>query len=236
MAALAVLALPGCASTQEKSARLARAARERPQERGVQVTKANPGVRVVSTSVVHDQYGTAAVVELRSRARKPQAAMPISIVVNGAGGRRLFANDGAGLAATLTHVPLLRPREHAFWVNDQVIADKAKSVEAKVGAPTAQPAGKPPTLTFKGSLRLEQDPDGAYTQGHVANDSAVDQRQLVIYAVARRGGKVVAAGRAGIERLPARKTRLFKVFWIGNPAGAKVSVFAPPTVLKEEGS
>jgi hypothetical protein len=236
VAALALLALSGCESTQEKSARLARAARDRPAERGVTVTKANPDVRVLSTDVVHDRYGTAAVVELRSLARAPQAGLPISIVVTGAGGRRLFGNDAAGLAGTLTHVPLLRPREHAFWVNDQVRADAPKALDAKVGTSTARVPAKLPVLAFKGPLKLEQDPDGAYTHGRLANDSGVDQRQLVIYAVARRGGKVVAAGRAGIERLPAHKGRDFKVFWIGNPAGAKVSVFAPPTVLEGGGS
>jgi hypothetical protein len=184
---------------------------------------------------VHDQYGTAAVVEVRSRARKAQADLPISIVVSGAGGKRDFANDGAGLDRTLTHVPLLQPGEKAFWVNDQVLSDAPKAVEAKVGPPETPVRGTPPKLVW-GELTLEQDPDGAYTQGRLRNDSAVGQRQLVVYAVARRGGKVVAAGRAGIESLPARKARAFKVFWIGDPAGAQVSVFAPPTVLEEDGS
>lgn len=236
MAATALLALSGCSSTQEKSARLARAARDRPAERGVVVTQANPDVKVLSTGVVHDRYGTAAVVELRSLARAPQAGLPISIVVTGAGGTRLFANDGAGLAPTLTHVPLLRPHEHAFWVDDQVRADAPKALHARVGAPAARVPARLPALTFKGPLKLEQDPDGAYTHGRVVNRSAVDQRQLVVFAVARRGGRLVAAGRAGIERLPAHKGRDFKVFWIGNPAGAKVSLFAPPTVLEGGGS
>jgi hypothetical protein len=233
--AVAMLTLSGCSSTQEKSAKLARAATNRPAEQGVKVTSVNREVKVLSTDVVHDKYGTAAVVELRSAAGKPQADLPLSIVVTGAGGKRLFANDAAGLAKTLTHVPLLGPHEHAFWVNDQVLADAPEKVTAKVGAPTTRPAGATPKLV-PGALKLEQDPDGAYTQGRLRNDSAIDQRQLVVYAVAERGGKVVAAGRAGIEKLPAHKSRMFKVFWIGDPAGAKVSVFAPPTVLEEGGS
>jgi hypothetical protein len=236
VASLVLAALPGCASTQEKSARLARAARDRPREHGVKVTKANPDVKVLATHVVHDRYGTAAVVELRSLAAKAQAALPVSIVVTGAGGRKEFANDAAGLAPTLTHVSLLAPRAHVFWVNDQVIADSPRGVDARVGAPTTRVPVHAPRVVVTGRLRLEHDPDGAYTRGRVANDSAVAQRQLVLYAVAQRGGKVVAAGRAGIERLPSHKTREFKVFWIGNPAGAKVSVFAPPTVLEEDGS
>lgn len=235
MLAIAMLAAAGCSSTQEKSAQLARAAKNRPAEHGVVVTKANRDVKILSTHVVHDQYGTAAVVEVRSQARKPQADVPMSIVVSGAGGKREFANDGAGLDKTLTHVPLLLPGEHAFWVNDQVLSNAPKTVAAKAGPPATPVRGAPPKLVW-GKLTLEQDPDGAYTQGRLRNDSAVAQRQLVVYAVARRGGKVVAAGRAGIESLPAHKARAFKVFWIGDPAGAQVSVFAPPTVLEEDGS
>jgi hypothetical protein len=55
----------------------------------------------------------------------------------------------------------------------------------------------------------------------------------VVYAVAEQGGKIVAAGRAGIDRLKAHGSKPFKVFWIGDPKGATVHVFAPPTVLEE---
>jgi hypothetical protein len=236
VAALAALALAGCESTQAKSARLARAAKSRPAEKGVVVTRANPDVRILSTHVVHDRYGTAAVVELRSSARAPQAALPLSIVVTGAGGRKEFSNDLPGLEDALTHVPLIGPREHVFWVNDQVSANAPKAVAAKVGVSTAKVPSHPPSLAIAGALKLEQDPDGAFTLGHVRNDSPVVQRKLVVYAVAERGGKVVAAGRAGIDRLPGHATRPFKVFWIGDPAGARISAFAPPTVLTQEGS
>ena len=36
-----------------------------------------------------------------------------------------------------------------------------------------------------------------------------------MYAVARKGGRIVAAGRAGIERLAPAPAKPFKVFWIG---------------------
>jgi hypothetical protein len=93
--------------------------------------------------------------------------------------------------------------------------------------------GKVPKLVPSG-LALEPDPSGAFTRGTLRNESGVEQRKLMVYAVAERGGKVVAAGRAGIERLKARGSATFKVFWIGDPKGAKVHVFAPPTVLEED--
>jgi len=56
----------------------------------------------------------------------------------------------------------------------------------------------------------------------------------VISCVARRGGRVVAAGRAIVDRLGAKGTKpqLFRIFFIGNPKGAKLTLFAPPTVLR----
>ena len=229
--ALCALAVTGCESSQSKSARLAKAPRASSEETGVKVTRRNPDVRVVSTALVHDQYGTAAIVELRSKARTPQADLPIGFVVSG-GGKRLFANDAPGLADTLTHVPLILPREHVWWVHDQVSADGATTVTAKVGTSTTKLPAKLPRLTTS-DLELEQDPDGAYTAGKLRNDSDVTQLELVVYAVAERGGKIVAAGRAGIDRLRPHAAKPFKVFWIGQPQGARVHLFAPPTVLEE---
>jgi hypothetical protein len=50
--------------------------------------------------------------------------------------------------------------------------------------------------------------------------------------VARRGPKVVAAGRSAIQRLRVGKKGFYHVFFIGNPDGARLSVAAPPTVLQ----
>jgi hypothetical protein len=231
LVALCAVAVAGCESSQAKSARLAKAPRASSNEKGVKVTKQNPDVQVVSTAVVSDQYGTAAVVELRSQARSPQADLPISIVVKGHG-KRLFANDSPGLADTLTHVPLLLPAQHVWWVHDQVSAVGGTSVEAKVGSSGAKPPARLPRLVAS-DLKLQQDPDGAYTAGRLRNDSAVTQLELIVYGVAEKGGKVVAAGRAGIDRLKGHAAKQFKVFWIGRPQGATVHLFAPPTVLEE---
>lgn len=228
---VAALALAGCESTQAKSARLAKSAKGGTQEHGVTVAKANPDVRVVSTALVSDAYGAAAIVELRSSARAAQADLPLALVVRDAAGKPAYANDLPGLEHTLTHVPLLLPGQHAYWVDDQVKADKPHDVQVKVGTPAVAVATKPPRLVAS-DLVLEPDPSGSFTRGTLKNDSDVEQHALIVYAVAVRGGKVVAAGRAGIERLKARASATFKVFWIGDPKHARVRVFAPPTVLE----
>ena len=81
--------------------------------------------------------------------------------------------------------------------------------------------------------RLEQDPvSGVSAVGFAANRSRVEQRKLVIFAVARKGGRVVAAGRAQVNRLKPGKRARYTIFFIGNPRGARISVAAPPTRLK----
>jgi hypothetical protein len=229
---LATLAAAGCESTQQKSARLARGARAGARERGVVVRVQNPLVRVLATGVVSDRYGTAAYVRVRSRARRDQALLPLNFAIEDARGKAVFANTVPGLAPSLTHVPLLRAGEEAWWVDDQVTARGAGRVHAKVGSSSVAVRGSPPKLA-PGGLTLQRDPSGAYTRGALRNLSGVEQRNLIVYAVALKHGRVVAAGRAGIQRLKAHGRAVFKVFWIGDARGARVRVFAPPTVLRE---
>jgi hypothetical protein len=81
--------------------------------------------------------------------------------------------------------------------------------------------------------RLSSDPvSGAEAVGLADNRSKVELRKLIVFAVARRGGRVVAAGRAQIPRLKAGKRAKFHAYLIGNPRGARVEVSAPPTSLR----
>ena len=233
-AAAVVLAGAGCSTTQEKSRELASHATEAVAQKGLHITKRNRDVRVLATSVVHDRYGTAAVVELRSTAATAQVGIPLAITVRDAAGERAFANDAPGLDPALTHVALLAPHERIYWVHDQVGSDEPHDVVAKAGPPTAKAPASLPRLEVSG-LEQDRDPDGVITRGVVKNASSIDQRNVTLYAVALKGGKVVAAGRAGVERIKPGATARFKVFWIGEPGGARVHIYAPPTVLEEEG-
>lgn len=230
---IAGLALAGCSTTQEKSRELASHASRAAVQHGLKVTRRNRDVEVLDTAVVHDRYGTAAVVELRSTARRPQSALPLAISVRDDAGRREFANDQPGLDPALTHVSMLKPGERVFWVHDQVRAEHPHEVVAKIGRPAGPAPEDPPRLTVSG-LKRDSDPDGVVTRGVVTNDSRIEQLKVILYAVALAHGKVVAAGRAGIERIKPGARARFKVFWIGNPAGADVRVFAPPSVLEED--
>jgi hypothetical protein len=228
------LLFSSCESTQQKSERLAREGKgANLRARGLVVTRRNKDVEVLATSTLQDSNGTAAVVALRNTSRRPLADVPVAIDVRGAGGKSLYRNDSAGIEPTLTKVPLLRPGESFLWVNDQVsAAARPRSVKAKVGEAAAPAPSRLPRIDVT-RPRIERDPaSGLEAVGFVANRSRIDQRKLVVFAVARRGRKLVAAGRAQISRLKPRKRAHYHVFFIGDPSRARITVAVPPTVLR----
>jgi hypothetical protein len=224
-----------CESTQDKSAKLAKEAKKVVQAKGLTVTKENPNVSVLSTALVHDQNGTAAVVELRNKTNRPLVALPLAIDVTDSAGKSLFKNSAAGLAPSLVQAALIPPRGKLTWVDDQVqVSADPHAVKAKVGVPAKATPGedKPPEIVV-GTPHFENDEvSGLAATGRVTNKSKIDQRQLTIFVVARKGGRVVAAGRGEIDRLKAGKSKPYTVFFIGNPKGAQLTVSAPPTTFQ----
>src|SRR5262249_54770216 len=151
--------------------------------------------------------------------------LPIAIDVHGPGGKSVFRNNQPGLEPTLAHVPLIRAAQTVTWVDDQVTpTGKPKAVRAIVGQGATLPAGGIPQIALS-AVRLKDDPvTGIAAVGFAANRSKVEQRKLVIFAVARRGGRIVAAGRAQIPKLKPGKRAKFQAFFIGNPHGARLEV------------
>jgi hypothetical protein len=234
-AALAAASLSACESTQDESARLAARSKGLLHQKGQVVGQANRTIRVEQTAIVQDANGVAAVVRLRNTG-PAQAQLPVTITVSDAKGRKLYRNDAAGLEPALVAVPALAKGEESFWVDNQIlVAGKARKVAAKVGVAKGRPSEALPRMEIS-RVHVDHDQDGAYAQGIVANRSKLTQKRLTIFCVATRGGKVVAAGRAVIDKLgpaaQAKKPTSFTVYFIGDPRGAKLSFAAPPTVLE----
>jgi hypothetical protein len=227
--------LSGCESSQDQSARLEKQGGKAFTRKGLDVKHENPDVKVTGTTVLQDKNGAATVVELHNGAATPQLNVPVSIDVLGPGKKSVFKNDSPGLEPSLVSAPLLAPKSDFTWVNDQVTATgPARTVDVKIGrAPAGRPpSGKLPTLDVS-QPTLKNDPvSGVEAAGTVTNKSSVEQRALIIYCVARRGTKVVAAGRSAIARLQPGKKKSYHVYFIGDPSGGKLSVVAPPTVLQ----
>jgi len=232
-AVLAAAALAaGCTSTQEKARQLAKGGSEAFTASGVEVAKANPDVKVLDTAVLTDQNGSAAVVVMKTASGKRAAAkLPVAIDVRGADGKSVFRNDAPGLEPSLTSVAAAAPGQTIAWVNDQVAATGApKKVVARVGIPDGKAPRRIPQLTVSG-VKVVDEAAGAAARGKVRNRSKVEQRELVLYGVARKGDRIVAAGRAQVRRVKPGARASFRMYFIGDPRGAELSISAPPTSL-----
>jgi hypothetical protein len=230
--ALAASALAGCESSQEKSARLAKQGQHAFAQQGLKVTRKNSRVKVEQTAVLHDANGAAAVVVLTNTSPSGMSNIPLSIDVRGADGKSVFKNDAPGLEQSLVGVPALPARTTFAWVNDQVTAAAPpRSVAAVVGAAKGALRSNVPVLDVTKPALAVDPVSGVEASGKVTNRSKVEQRALVIYCVARKGRRIVAAGRGQLQRLVPGKTASYHIFFIGNPQGASISVQAPPTVL-----
>jgi hypothetical protein len=105
-------------------------------------------------------------------------------------------------------------------------------VTARIGAGGRAPSHLP-RIQLSG-VGLTSDPVSGYAaSGQVRNASTVSQVQLVLFATARRAGRIVAAGRAVIPRLAPGKATPFHAYFLGNPNGAQISVSAPPSTVPQ---
>ncbi|HTA15393.1 MAG TPA: hypothetical protein VK781_11110, partial [Solirubrobacteraceae bacterium] len=88
--------------------------------------------------------------------------------------------------------------------------------------------GSPPRLNVS-AVHVSGTGGEAEATGTVTNRSSVAQQHLVVYAVARKGSRIVAAGRAVLPEASPGVGVPFQVYFVGNPSGARVQTSAPPT-------
>jgi hypothetical protein len=229
-AALAV-SLSACETTAEKSAKLEQAAHHtRLAEKGLTITKPSSDVRVLSATIVHGHEGNAAVITLHNASSHALRAVPIAITARDAHGAILFQNNTAGLEPALTSLGSLAAHGQATWIDDQILTSGTPaSVSATVGE-SPSVSGALPRIEVRGVHASEEGGTEGAT-GAVHNGSSVTQQNLVVYVLARRGGHVVAAGRAVLPEVGAGASLPFQAFLQGNPSGARLEASAPATTF-----
>jgi hypothetical protein len=224
---LAALALAGCESNYARNERAAREGRRLVAAGGkVKAGARNPDVHVRRSVIVRGPGGgLAAVVELRNEGREAQAAVPLLIDVRDAKGASVYRNDLKGLQPALQQAALVPPRRSVWWVNDQLLGvTSAGEVSAQVGR------GKLVRRVPRVALRGVELSDGTLS-GTVDNRSGTLQRNVAIFAVASRGDRIVAAGRALVAKAapPPAKPARFSLLFVGDPAGARIQMTVAPS-------
>jgi hypothetical protein len=238
-AVLATGALSACESTADKSARIAAKGKAAIKAEGTLTVKASPDLRVGRAVVIRGAGGAAAAaVEIRNAGPRAQRDVPVLIDVRDAQGASLYKNDMIGLQPALQRLGSVGARRSAWWVNDQVtVASAPRSVRARVGGggpvATALPAVRLTGVHFDG------DTTGRFLTGTVVNPSRAVLRDVPIFAVALKGRRVVAAGRALVPKLPAAgapKRTTFRLFFVGDPRGARVALTVAPNAAAPSSS
>jgi hypothetical protein len=233
---LVALALSGCETTAEESAKLERKAKleqaEHPTltQKGLSIAHASTQVRVLGATVVRGGEGAAAAaVSVSNVSARALRSVPIAITVKNAHGQTLYQNNAPGLEAALTSISSLPAHGSVTWVNDQVpLSGESASVSATVGeAPAA--SGPEPRIEVEGP-HLSEETSGE-AAGTVRNRSHVTQQKLVVYVTARRAGTIVAAGRAVLAEAAAGASVPFQAFLQGSLVGAHLEASAPPTTF-----
>jgi len=229
--------LSACQSTQSRSAELEKeGATTLLADTGLKIEKRNEDVTVTSTDLLTDAYGSAVVVGLHNGSDRDLVDVPILIDVRDAKGKSVYRNDIPGIEHALAAAPYIPAGGDVEWVHDQVLAThKPKSVKVTVGASSESYDGPLPDVEVS-APKLEGDPvSGIEATGKVVNRTGEDQGRLLIYVVAHKGGKVVAAGRGAIEHLKAGTKPLhYDVFFIGDPTGAQLELTSFPALPGSE--
>lgn len=233
---LVSVALGACERTQTKSARLEKTGKGKADLTTVKAGAANTAIEVGETAVLSANGSNAAVVELDNQGSAAEVEVPVLIDVKDAKGTSLYKNDVDGLQPSLQQIAYIGKGEKVYWVNDQVLATTPpKSVDVEVGKAKGEVPDAGPRITLS-QVRMDSDSSGAYATGVVANESKIVQRNMPIFAVVLKGGKVKAAGRAIVERLdpaPTKKPVTFRIFFVGNPKGGDLKLSVAPTATKE---
>jgi hypothetical protein len=232
-AVLVAFGLTACGeSNQDRSAKIAAQGKHAMQDAGLlKVARSNRDVKVGETALVRADGAVAAAVELDNRGSTAQVDVPVLIDVTDAKGASVYRNDANGLQPSLQRIAVVARGARAWWVNDQLLgAESGSKLQVRVGA--AASTTSVPDVKVR-DVHFEDNATGRYLTGVVVNHTGKVQTNLPVFAVAVRGGKVVAAGRSLVAKVapgdPTKKPR-FQVFFIGDPQGAKVHVTVAPNV------
>jgi hypothetical protein len=222
-----------CESTEQESAKLNKEGDQLVAGQGaLRLGAANHRVSVSDVTLVTSTERAA--VAVRLTARSPQVDIPVLVDVAGPNNKSLYSNATGGLEASLQRASLPRTGQPEWWVDDQVLlprgtASGSAKVKVQVGSASARHSAPPPTVLTATGVHLGQQNGIGTVSGRIVGRFPNAHSKVPVFAVAVRGEKVVAAGRAIVSPPSARGEQVtFQIFLIGNPAGAKLQLSVAP--------
>jgi hypothetical protein len=227
-ASLVVLAaaVSGCATTQDANKRISvRFDRTLASRKPLELKGTDPDVKIVRTAVVGGKDGSAVVVVLRNTGDSPVNDLPIE--VGPQGGEPL--NTAANVPYFQSHAPAIAPGDEVTWVYASKEKIGSSEAFARVGAPASSPLT---TAGHVSELDASGKSGGSSVRAEVTNDTGVPQYDLDVYAVARKDGRYVAAGRASLEHLGVSRSARLTLPLFGDAKGTQIQVFAPQTLFQ----
>lgn len=227
------MTLSACESTQQESEKIGREGKQLAAGQGsLKLGAVNRGVRVSDVTLLSSAGRTAVAARLTGTATRPQREVPVLVEVTGAHGKVAYSNETGGLEASLQRMALLRPGQGEWWVDDQVLSShSATGVKVRVGSGSTPRAASAPPMLSTTTPHLAEQGGLSVLSASVVNHSAKAQAKVPVFAVAVRGGRVVAAGRAVVSVLPGHRGASVpvQIFLVGNPAGASIELTVVPT-------
>jgi hypothetical protein len=190
----------------------------------------SPTARVARLEVVSAAARTAYVVTVRNEARRAVSDLPISVGYTVAHHPAVYLNAQDTLTYFQAHLPAIPSGGTITWVYSARALPAGASPFAVVGARPEPAAGSVtvPPITVTIDLRS---PVGERVAVRVHNLSGIPQYQLPIYAFARRGDRLVAAGSASVTTLDGGSEQTVQLPLLGDASGARLMVEAPPTIF-----
>jgi hypothetical protein len=233
-AGLIVLGASGCETTQQQSAKIARTLGHQSAIAGTtRLGAANRDVRIEQEVLLTAAGQSAVALKLTNTSTRTQTDFPVLIEVLDAKGSAVYRNNTSGIEPSIQQFALLAPHATAWWVDNEVLASGGvpKTATGQLGAATAPAPGAVPSITTEAVSASDSFP-GPHVSATVRNRSRIAQRELAVYAVALRGGRVVGAGRGIIPSLAPGAGAQVQVPMVGSVSESTISLTVPPTASR----
>ena len=233
-----VVALAGCATTQQQAARLQlNAARIHAAERPTVVRAAGQAVEVSDVAMLTTPAGHTFVVTVHNPRASAVTDLPISVGVRVGGHRRVYLNARSPqeLSYFDAHLPRIAGEATATWVFSTTRSVPAQArAFALVGArssPGTAAGATAPAIRARVTSTKVASRARAWIEIRLRNDSGIPQYQLPVDAVAVRGHRVVGAGERTVAQLGSGATRTIRVPVHGSISRARIKVAALPAIV-----